>query len=111
MHLGAAMMVPAVGQTRNAFDRAIAKARCLRIVNALARRGDFKAPLDSLGLPKECLIDPFDGNRVRLKETPGGPIIYTLGSDLEDDGGNLDSTGGKKWDVGLGPPKPIGAKK
>jgi hypothetical protein len=111
LHMGAAMMAPAVHQARLAFDRTVAHARCLRIVNALARRGDFQAPFDSLGLSRECLIDPFDGKPIRMKRTAGGPIVYSVGTDYADDGGTLESVGGKNWDVGLGPPKDVEAKK
>jgi hypothetical protein len=105
MHLGAVMMTPAVNRARMAFDRIIAKSRCLRIVNAMARRGDFKAPMESLGLPKVCFIDPFDGKPIRLKQTPEGPFVYSVGEDFKDDGGQFDAAGGKAFDVGFGPPK------
>jgi hypothetical protein len=105
MHLGAVMMVPAVSKAREAFDRLIAKARCLRILNAMVRRKDFKAPLESFGLPKECLVDPFDGKPLRVKQTAEGVIVYSVGPDLKDDGGQFDAVGGKGWDVGAGPPK------
>ena len=108
MHLGAAMMLPATIQARTAFDRLIANSRCLRIVNAMARRGDFKADPSTLGLPKECLIDPFDGKPLRIKRTPEGTLVYSVGPDQKDDGGQFDAAGGKGWDVGLGPPtKPV----
>lgn len=106
MHLGAAMLLPAVNQARRAFDRIIAKSRCLRIVNAMARKGDFKAPMDSLGLPKTCLIDAFDGKQIRIKQTADGPIVYTVGDDLTDDGGKLETPGVRGQDFGIGPPNP-----
>jgi hypothetical protein len=107
MHAGAAMLLPAVIMARTAFDRLIAYSRCLRIVNAMARRGDFKADPATLGLPPECLVDPFDGKPIRIKQTVEGTIVYSVGPDQKDDGGQFDATGGKGWDVGLGPtPKP-----
>ena len=78
---------------------ALAMSRCLRIVNALARKGDFTAPLESLGLPPDCLIDPYDGKPLRTKRTPDGPIVYSVGIDLKDDDGES-----KAWrDYGFGP--------
>jgi len=112
IYLGTAAGLPAVNSTRGAFDRLIAKARCLRIVNAWATRNDFNAAVEKLGLPKERLIDPFDGQRLRVKPTPSGPIVYSVGPDLKDDGGKLEAppTGGPGWDWGLGPP-PTAEKK
>jgi len=104
-YFGATATLRSISQARSTLDRAIAKARCLRIVNAWARRNDYAASLETLGLPKECLIDPFDGQRLRVKETPNGPIIYSIGQDLKDDGGRLEVMpgGGNGRDFGLGP--------
>jgi hypothetical protein len=82
--------------------RQIARARCLRIVNAWAARGDFTVSIDALGLSDECLIDPFDGNRLRVFSSPGGPVVYAVGANLKDDGGDV---GTYPQDQGLGPVK------
>lgn len=74
---------------RESFDRVVAMSRCLRIVNAWARRGDFNLDLDKLGLPAECLVDPFDGRRLRVKRTPRGPIVYTVYWNQQDDDGDM----------------------
>jgi hypothetical protein len=102
LHIGTAMMLPAVINARTAFDRFLAQARCLRIVNAMARRGDWKAEPTTLGLAGECLLDPFDGKPLLIKQTPEGTIVYSVGPDQVDGGGVIDMTGGVK-DVGLGP--------
>jgi len=111
LHLGSTMLLPATNSVRQAFDRMIAKARCLRILNAWSRRNNFSLPLESLGLPQECLIDPFNGKRLMTKTTPDGPVIYSVGPDLKDDGGQFVVGAGKGWDVGLEPPKPPAKKK
>jgi hypothetical protein len=90
-----------VFHTRNTFDRLLARAHCLRIVNAWSRRGDFTLELDSLNLPTAALEDPFDGKRLRVKRTPQGPIVYSVGSDLTDNNGDV---GDRPSDQGLGPP-------
>jgi len=74
---------------RTALERMSALNHCVRIVNALARMHDVTADVESLGLPPECLIDPFDGKRLRIKRTPRGPIVYSVGEDLVDDGGDI----------------------
>ena len=102
MYQGTRLLMPAFKMVRIGFDRLIANARCLRIVNAMARKSDFAAEISTLGAPKECLVDPFDGNRLRIKTTPAGPIIYSVGSDFADDGGSI----GNGKDAGLGPREP-----
>src|SRR5262249_23303403 len=89
-------------QASESFADSIAYCRCLRIVNAMARKWDFNAPLESLGLPNECLIDPFDGERLRVKQTPDGPIVYSVDSNFIDDGGKINQLG-TQFDIGFGP--------
>ena len=67
----------------------------------MAVNGDFNAELNSLVLPKEAIVDPFDGQPLRIKRTEMGPIVYSVGDDLKDDGGKLDYP--SPTDVGLGP--------
>jgi len=86
--------------THTAVFRTIARARCLRIVNAWSRRRDFNASFESLKLPKEVWTDPFDGQPLRVKNTPDGPIIYSVGEDLLDNNGEIDKAPG---DQGYGP--------
>ena len=55
--------------------------------------------LTDLGLPKEVTIDPFNGEELHEKKGPDGWLVYSVGSNLIDDGGVLDS----KTDIGAGP--------
>ena len=87
---------------RRKFDESTALMRCLRVLNAMSANGEFKGNVDSLGLPPECLVDPFDGQPLRMRQTLEGPIVYSIGGDLTDDGGELDLDK-KGHDVGLGP--------
>jgi hypothetical protein len=84
------------------FDESTALARCLRIVNAMAARNDFDADLDSLGLPSESLVDPLNGQRLRVAKTDNGPVVYSVGGNLKNDGGAL-LTFNRDYDIGLGP--------
>jgi len=94
---------------RHCFDRAIAHSRCLRTINAMAKKKDFGAELDSLALPPECLVDPMNGERLRIKRTAEGPIVYAVGGDLNDDGGRVDAPNAP-YDVGFGPVKSANKK-
>jgi hypothetical protein len=99
MHCGACLLMPPAFRIREPFNRLVAVSRCLRVVNGWARKGDFQAPLQSLGLPKECLIDPYDGRSLRIKKTAKGPLVYAVGENQKDDEGDVQFM----KDVGLAP--------
>lgn len=82
-----------------------ARIRCLRILNATSRKKDFRSKLDSLGLPAECLVDPFDGRMLRVVNGERGLTIYSIGPNCQDDHGLVD-TPNQIFDVGFGPPGP-----
>jgi hypothetical protein len=88
---------------RTVIEHWIVRDRCMRIINAWARKRDFNADLESLGLPMDCLTDPYNGERLKVRRTPKGPVIYSVGPNLIDDGGIVD---GSQPDVGSQPPEP-----
>lgn len=51
--------------------------------------------------PQDLLVDPFDGHPLRFKAAPSGIVIYSLGENLSDDGGQIPSTSFKMRDVGF----------
>ena len=69
--------------------------------------GDRPPRLDDLGLPAEATTDPFNGEPLRVKRTPQGWMVYSVGGNGVDDGGKLDG----RSDVGVGPPSPDEAPK
>jgi hypothetical protein len=74
-------------------------------VNALLARDEGKATdaqLSDLGLPADATTDPFNDKPLNLKRTDEGWIIYSVGKNLKDDGGQLDED---LTDVGYGPVK------
>ena len=77
--------------------------RCVRAANALLAQaigGNAGKPsLETLELPADVKLDPFDGQPLRLKETETGWIIYSIGHDGKDDGGATD----KYQDIVVGP--------
>lgn len=107
--LGADGLLASELMGRRAFERTVARVRCLRVLNALANRGNFNAEITSLGIPRESLVDPFDGKTLRIKKTPNGPIIYSVGDDLKDDNGNVGPP--VLTDIGYGPVSPHPEKK
>jgi hypothetical protein len=95
------LLVPALQSSTEARTRIEAEIRCLRILNSLARRApsDEVKPTE-LGLPADVLVDPYTGNPLQVKRTPDGWLIYSVGKNLKDDGGQIDDG---LTDVGLAP--------
>jgi hypothetical protein len=91
-----------------ANTRTRAKIRTLRVLNALqthlpAESGETPK-LTALGLPAETTTDPFNGEPLHVKRAPQGWLVYSVGPNLQDDGGKVDDP--VNGDVGVGPPPP-----
>jgi hypothetical protein len=80
--------------------------RCLRVLNALQRRvtaGSGTVPkLRDLSLPAKTTTDPFIGGPLHVKKTSRGWLIYSVGENMQDDGGKIADP--QNGDVGIGPP-------
>jgi hypothetical protein len=96
---------PAIRKIHVAKDRGLALVRCLRVLNALAMHPE-KSTGDParLDLPADAWVDPFDGNTLHVKATRAGWLIYSVGENLVDDGGDIIGTRCK--DVGLALTRP-----
>jgi hypothetical protein len=85
----------------------LARIRCLRVLNALQAhvpKGKDGVPgLKELGLPSATITDPFTGGLLHVKRVPRGWLVYSVGPDGQDDGGQLED----RLDVGVGPPLPV----
>ena len=85
--------------------------RSLRVLNALQTRvsagSDLVPKLTDLGLPEEATIDPFNGEPLHVRKLPEGWMVYSVGSNLVDDGGIVDG----KTDIGAGPIGPDASPK
>jgi hypothetical protein len=79
---------------REGMERTRAQVRCLRVLSALQRADEEGEPdgpdLADLGLPRDAILDPFTGDRLRVKKLPEGWLIYSLGSNMKDDDGRID---------------------
>src|SRR5262249_22642734 len=89
-----------------AGDRVRAMVRSVRVLNALQTRvpagSDQVPPLGDLGLPAEATTDPFDGKPLRVKKSPLGWTVYSVGRNGVDDGEQCE----KVADIGVGPVSP-----
>ncbi len=103
----ARQVFPAVQSSYDAAVRTRALARCLRVINALQARvppGSNEVPkLSELGLPADATTDPFTDKPLVVKKLPDGWLVYSVGEDLDDSGGDIDSSHTKPKDYGLGP--------
>ncbi len=85
---------PSIDATWDARDRVRANLRCLRILNALQafeeKNGNEPAELANLGLPIEVTTDPFTGEPLKWRKTDAGWLIYSVGRDGVDNGGQFD---------------------
>jgi hypothetical protein len=88
---------PKLAQT---FHRGKAQLRCAVAALAAERyrlaEGHWPESLDAL-VPRYLAAvptDPFDGQPLRLKRSEDGLVIYSVGADRKDDGGNVS----RQWD-------------
>ncbi len=94
---------PAIEATNVAVTRNMAQVRCLRVLNAilsLPPEEQFDVKRSDLDLPEGTTTDPFNGKPLHLTHTDTGWLIYSVGQNLQDDGGKLDD---EATDVGSGP--------
>jgi hypothetical protein len=97
------LIVSAIDGARESRFRNETLLHTLRVLNAIQAReqaGDESEPqLDKLGLPVEATLDPVNGDPLQIRRTPQGWLIYGVGANLTDDGGQLEDD----LDVGVGP--------
>jgi len=91
------LILPATAKVGQASARGQAKLRCAIVAIAAERyRLQHKAwpkrieDLVDAKLLSTVPIDPYDGKPLRMKRTPTGMIIYSVGFDETDNGGSID---------------------
>lgn len=96
------LIVSSIERTRESRCRIETFLHALRVLNAILVReqaGDASEPhLTKLGLPVEVTLDPVNGEPLHIRRTPQGWLIYGVGANLTDDGGQLEDL----LDVGVG---------
>jgi hypothetical protein len=105
------LLFPAVAKTREARERVLAQVRCLAVFSTLQRtaKAEGELKLADLKLSAEITTDPFTGDPLRIKKVGGQWVVYSVGQDLKDDGGDVGvPSPGKDLgkDVGVGPVRP-----
>jgi len=87
-----ALLIPAVAQVERAYTRAAAYLPLTRaafaVRAALDRNGELPASLEAIeGLAAGDIVDPFSGAPLKTLTDPRGVVIYSVGINGEDDGG------------------------
>jgi hypothetical protein len=99
------VLFPAVETFAKAMARADAQRRLAEIALAMcryrAKNGKYPIKLNALvaDFIADVPVDPFDGKPMRLKQTDGKLVIYSIGLDGIDDGGTRFDTETKKGDI------------
>jgi hypothetical protein len=116
-------LLPAVEKLGAAERRRLANVRSMIAVVAAERyrleHGAWPESLDRL-VPAEMTevpLDPFDGKPLRYRRTAGGVVVYSVGEEGKDDGGQVrpeehtqpKDVGWRLWDVKhrRRPPRPV----
>jgi hypothetical protein len=119
----AVLFIPALQKIGEASRRTHALLRCTMVALATERyrleHKSWPASIDKLcpGYLRAVPLDPFDGQPPRYRRLDDGVVIYSVGRDGIDDGGNLDrefvtqtgvDIGFRLWDVAKRrqPPRP-----
>lgn len=88
------LIEPAMEAYLGAAGYGLARMRCLRILNALAGQlatnPDQEPSVDDLGLPASAVRDPFSSSVLQLKNSDEGWLVYSVGKNGEDDGGDFE---------------------
>jgi hypothetical protein len=104
----ARLILPSLEATCGIVTGTQAEIRSLRVLNAIqahAGTSEGAVPkLTDLGLPTATTTDPYNGQPLHVKRLPEGWIIYSVGRNLTDEGG--DKPNDSNADVGVGPIKP-----
>lgn len=102
-HVLSRLLVPALDKAADATDRTETADRCLRVL--LAIQDEAEVDLEDVDLPAAAKTDPFSGDPLLLKRKDGEWVVYSVGENLLDDGGDVyDATAvDRPLDVGLGP--------
>ncbi len=101
-------LLPSVFQSGESFRRKHAMLRCAIVSLAAERcRRDKKAWPDNADqlCPQYLsagLVDPYDGKPLRYRRVEDGVVIYSVGHDVVDDGGNLNRDRRKSSGVDIG---------
>ncbi len=102
------LLMPGMSKVAAATRRKTAMVRCLKVLLALERyRLDKSAWPATLGelTPKylsSVPVDPHDGKALRYRSVKDGVIVYSVGPDGIDDGGNIDRAAPTKPGTDLG---------
>ncbi len=95
-----ASVTPAINATQEATKRVDTQNRCLLALLQWRRQGATAVDIKELQLTGLAAKDPYDGGALKFRVSEFGPVIYSVGNNRVDDGGEK-SLLGKQEDVGI----------
>ena len=104
-HMFSRLLVPALNAAVDATGRHDALVRSIRILLVIHDKDDIT--IDDIDLPDAAKADPFTGDPLTIENREEGWVIYSVGENLRDDGGEIYNANGKSLDNGIGPLLPI----
>jgi hypothetical protein len=90
----AELLMPSLQASFKTASRDVAMIRTLRVYNRLLmaeQAGQTPQGLTDLDLPRDVTVDPFTGMPLIVKHTDQGWIVYSVGENEVDDGGDIES--------------------
>jgi hypothetical protein len=93
-------VTPAINATQEATKRVDTQNRCLLALLQWRRQGATAVDIKELQLTGLAAKDPYDGGALKFRVSEFGPVIYSVGNNRVDDGGEK-SLLGKQEDVGI----------
>lgn len=95
-----ALMLPALEKSADKFARIEALRRCSVVAIKIERRTAHTTTSPEMqerflqSLPNNLGLDPFTGKPLLWKETPSGFVVYSVGTNRHDDGGQVEAADG-----------------
>lgn len=89
------LLAPAVEASQNAALTALAEIRCLRVQLRILKRTaaageEAEVTWDAIDLPEADKTDPFSRQPLTIRSTEEGWVVYSVGRNLQDDGGEFE---------------------
>ena len=94
----AKLLQPSLLSTRQNVSGHVATQRCLQIVNAWKAAGaPIDATIETLVSDKVSRRDPYSGADLIVRVLPKGLLVYSVGSNRSDDGGQVETGKDRGW--------------
>ncbi len=84
------MIYPTIQMSRGVANKKLTLVRCLRLLIELNLQMNEQPALEDIHLPKSAVTDPISGNPLVFRKLDNGWLVYGVGRNNTDDGGDVD---------------------